>query len=382
MNLPHSHNIVTVDLAALAANFRLLQKRAGKNVQLMAMVKADAYGHGMLEVAQALAVEGCCHFAVAELVEGVCLRQAGIKGQILVQLGCELSDIQFLFDYDLTPVVVSQVMLRLLSRAAVDNGLVLDVHLKVDCGMGRLGVSPHEIDEYVNLFSDLPGVRLSGVMSHFPRADDPHSNQSREQFQEFRTVCQQVQKDHDAICHIANSGGLLYFTETCGDLARPGISLYGYYPGGVQAFEQVPEDRLTPAMRLETQVVQVKAVAAGTGISYGHTFVTSRPTRIAVLPIGYSNGYLRRLAGQAQVLISGQRVPIVGRICMNLCMVDITDCPDVAIGDTVVVMGRQGDEFISADEIASWMESISYEVLCLFGNNNERRYLNRLDEKE
>ncbi len=376
-----SYNQVTVDLDALRANYRFVQQRVGPGVQIMAMVKADAYGHGMVEAALAFAEVGCRHFAVAELFEGVCLRQAGVDGLILVQLGCDSSEIQHLFDYDLTPVVFDTEALQVLSRAALAKCRELAIHLKIDSGMGRLGVLPHEVEAYAARIAELPGLRLTGLMSHFPLADDVCSNQTREQFHQYVSACSRITSDETVLRHIANSGGLLYFNETCGALVRPGLSLYGYYPDGEQGRQREQGEQLRPAMRLETRVIQVKTVAAGTGISYAHQFVTTRKTRLAVLPIGYANGFLRSLTGQAQVLICGQRVPIVGRICMNLCMADITDCPDVAVGDTVVVMGSQGDQLILADEIADWMGTISYEVLCLFGNNNERRYVNRLEEK-
>ena len=368
---------VLVDLKALCHNYRLLQERAGGEAALMAMVKADGYGHGMIECARALAAVGCRHFAVAELAEGVALRRAGVQGLILVQFGCPDQEAagQFLV-HDLTPVVTDLATIQTLSQVATDAGRTLAVHLKVDSGMGRLGVLPEEAADYVQAIQDAPGLRLTGVMSHFPRADEADAEQTREQDARFTRLCDALGEPLADLAHIANSGGLLYWSKSCRSLARPGIALYGYYPDGAGGRAREQGETLQPVMSVQTRLLQVKEVATGVGISYGHAFVTSRPTRLGVLPIGYANGYLRGLVGKAEVLVRGRRVPVIGRICMNLCMVDLTDCGhDLAVGEPVVVLGQQGEGEITADEIASWLGTISYEVLCLLGNNNQRQFL-------
>jgi alanine racemase len=367
-----SWNQVTIDAQALQANFRTLRQRLGQNVRVMAMVKADAYGHGMIPAAINFAKAGCDAFGVAEINEGVQLRRAGICGQILVVLGFQASEHQLFFDYDLTPVIFDYQSLALLSQAAVRNGKELAVHLKIDCGMGRLGIMPSELPEFLSHFERLPGITLAGIMSHFPMADDATSGHTLEMFQRYKMSWAQSKQQPPALCHIANSGGALYFPETCCDMVRLGISLYGYYPDGAQGQEGEGTVKLIPAMSFTSQVVQVKSVPAGTGISYGHTFVTKQETKIAVLPVGYGNGFLRTLSNKAQVLIKGQRAPVIGRVCMNLCMADISAIPGVGQGEPVVILGSQGAETITADEIAEWMGTISYEVLCLLGNNNER----------
>jgi alanine racemase len=205
-------------------------------------------------------------------------------------------------------------------------------------------------------------------------ADEPDSTQTMEMFQQYQEVCAQSSQQSPVLCHIANSGAALYFPMTCCDIVRLGISLYGYYPDGAKGKQLNRREQLVPAMAFSTQVIQVKSVPALSGISYGHTFVTDQESRIAVLPVGYADGLLRSLSNKAQVLIKGQRARIIGRICMNLCMVDISGIQGVQPGDQVVILGSQGAETITADEIAEWMGTISYEVLCLFGNNNERNY--------
>lgn len=338
----------------------------------MAMIKADAYGHGMVQTAHVFSRAGCDCFAVAEIAEGVALRRAGIRGEIFVLLGFQASEAQLFFDYDLTPVLFDHQAMQSLSQAAIRNKTTIAVHLKIDCGMGRLGFMPEELPAILARLEELPGVTLAGIMSHFPLADDPASPCTLKMYRHFQKACARTDRQNPVFCHIANSGATLYFPQTCCTMVRLGISLYGYYPDGVKGRDNDKGERLIPAMSFSTQIIQVKSVPAGTGISYGHSFTTDKETRIAVLPIGYADGYLRALSNKAQVLIKGRRAKIIGRICMNLCMADITDIPGVEPGEPVMILGSQGTETITADEVAEWMGTISYEVLCLFGNNNER----------
>lgn len=355
-------------------NFRILQQQVGQDVRIMAMVKADAYGHGMIQAAIHFSQAGCDCFGVAKIQEGVELRRAGIQGQIFVLLGFQASQEQLFIEYDLTPVIFDYQALELLSQAAVRNVKDMAVHLKVDCGMGRLGIMPSQLEEFLDRLEEYPGICLGGIMSHFPMADDTTSPQTLQMYQQYKKICARAGQNPPVLCHIANSGAALYFPETCGSMVRLGISLYGYYPDGAQGRQHKRTDELIPAMSFSTQVVQIKSVPAGTGISYGHAFVTTKTTRIAVLAVGYADGFLRTLSNKAQVLIKGQRARIIGRVCMNLCMADISEIHGVEAGDQVVILGSQGEETITADEIAEWMGTISYEVLCLFGNNNERTY--------
>lgn len=370
-----SFNQVVIASSALQQNFLILQQRVGPDIRIMAMVKADGYGHGMIETAINLSRTGCDCFGVAAISDAISLRQAGIKGQIFTLLGFLPSQAQSYFDYDLTAVVFDHQTLDLLSQAAVRNGTRLAVHLKVDCGMGRLGIMPADLQEYLVHLEQCPGLSLAGIMSHFPRADEPGSSHTTDMYQKFKKICARYPQQPPALYHIANSGAALYFPEACYDMVRLGISLYGYYPGGARADQDQPLDKLIPVMSFTSQVIQVKTVPPGSGISYGHSYITDKETTIAVLPVGYADGLLRTLSNKGQVLIKGQRVKIIGRICMNLCMVDISEVQGVEVGDEVVILGSQGSETITADEIAAWMGTISYEVLCLFGNNNARIYI-------
>jgi alanine racemase len=369
--IPSSFNRVVIELDALTHNFNLLKRQAGK-AEFLAMVKADGYGHGMIECACALQKCGCNTFGAAELREAVLLRQAGINGAIYSMVGFDEENADLFCDYDVIPVVYNVFSLQALSTAAVKNKKDIAVHVKVDCGMSRLGIRVEQVDEFVSTIKKLPGLKLGGIASHFPTSDDTGSSVTAECFNVFKSAQKSVGKTSPLITHIANSGAALYFPETHCDMVRCGIALYGYYPDGG---EGKGEDELRPVMSYTTRVLQVKDIPPGTGVSYGHTYITNRQTRLAVLPVGYEDGFSRQLTNQGEVLIRGRRAPIRGRVCMNLCMVDVTDIEGAAAGDEVVLLGKQGKDRITADEIASHIGTISYEVLCMIGNNNEREFI-------
>ena len=380
MMQPLSYNRVEIDLSALQANFQGIRETVGQQINIMAVVKSDAYGHGQVECAQALYSAGARTFAVAEVWEGVKLRRAGLEGDIVVLLGGSPELYADIIRHKLTPVVFDVDFLTGLSDAAARMKMEVKVHLKVDVGMGRIGIMPDEVESYISLIKRLPGISLSGMLSHFPVADEIDSlEMTHTQLAQFKNVLADLKSKESGniVSHIANSAALIYFPKSHLDMVRPGISLYGCYPDAspTRAKTAVPTLELQPVMSFKTRVIQIKEMAAGCGISYGHTFVTRRKSRIAVLPVGYADGYLRILSNRAQVLIGGRRAPVCGRVCMNATLVDVTDLPPVHSGDEVVLLGQQGDERITADEVAQWMETISYEVLCLFGSFNERVYV-------
>jgi len=373
-----SYNRVEIDLAALQDNFRSIQETVGEGVQLMAIVKSDAYGHGLVRAAQSMYAAGARTFGVAEVEEGVALRRAGLTGEIVVLLGPAPETYDEIIQHCLAPVIFDHDTLVGLAARAEEAGREVGVHIKVDVGMGRLGFMPEEVVPLCRMLSELPGVYPAGVLSHLPMAEDPVSEATSMQLNLFKEVLDRLQQYTSGrpLAHIANSAALLNNYGTHLDIVRPGITLYGCYPTGLDSTSSPL--RLRQAMGFKTRVVQVKEVPAGYGISYGHIFVTQRRSRIAVLPVGYGDGYLRRLSNRAAVLIHGQRAPVCGRVCMNACMIDITDLTDpaaVAVGDEVVLMGRQQDEEITAVEMADWLETIPYEVFCLIGGNNQRVYI-------
>jgi alanine racemase len=366
-----SFNQVTVELGALTGNYTFLKRLAGK-AAFLAMVKADGYGHGMVECSRALAEAGCSIFGVAELVEAVALRQSGVTGTIYSMIGFDPHDAQYFLEYDIIPVVYDKVSVVALSSVAARMGRTIGIHVKVDSGMSRLGVQLEELEPLLACIDTSPGVYLAGMASHFPCADDTASEITPKCFDKFTQFQAHVSNNEQIVHHIANSGGTLYFPGTKADMVRCGISLFGYYPEGRVYLQS---DELQPAMSFTTRVLQVKRIPAGVGVSYGHTYITDRPTVLAVLPVGYEDGYSRKLSNCGEVLIRGRRAPVRGRVCMNLCMVDVTDIDGVSAGDEVVLLGSQGNERITADEIAAHIDTISYEVLCMIGNNNERTYI-------
>lgn len=369
-----SFNRVVVDSAALEQNFKYIQKLAGSSTPVMAMIKADGYGHGSVEAATAFARGGCSIFGVAELCEALLLREAGIREEIYVTIGFDTPDIDYLFQYDLTPVIYSVEAARALSDKAMQLKKDIAVHIKVDTGMGRLGFYPVDLPQIFDMVEQLPGLKLAGIMSHFPEADDPQSETTRKGIETFSILCDILKNRTDGLCHIANSGGVLNFPSAHKDMVRAGISLYGYNPAGKAELLEGKKESLQPAMSFRSQVLQVKDMPKGAGISYGHTYITEKESKIAVLPVGYEDGFSRSLSNRGEVLIRGEKAKVRGRVCMNMCMVDVTEIADVAPGDEAVFLGSQGANTITADDIAEKMGSISYEVLCMFGNNNTRNY--------
>ena len=369
-----SLNRVQVSRSALVHNFEVCRRLAG-GAAIMPLVKADGYGHGMVDCARIFAAQGAAAFGVAEAVEGVRLREAGIAQPILVLAGVIPQTLAVIVEANLTPVVVDQAMLPELSRLAGLRQTTLGVHVKLDAGMGRQGVLPADFVALAQAVQTTANLRLDGVMAHFPLADDRQSANSAQVLHTFVETTAALARLTSGKCrlHLANSGGLFYVAGACLDMVRPGIALYGYYPDGAAGRLTAASPLLQPAMRFSTRVIQVRQVPAGSGLGYSQLFTTVRPSTIAVLPVGYDDGYLRVLSNRAQVMIHGQRAPVVGRISMNLTLVDVTDLDaSVQVGDEAVLLGRQGGEEIDADEIAAWMETISYEALCLFGKLNDR----------
>ena len=303
------------------------------------------------------------------------LREAGLAGEIFVTLGFAAEGAELLFRHDLTPVIYSLEAARVLADTAVAMGREIGVHIKVDTGMSRLGILPEDLVPFLDTVAALPGLRVAGIMSHFPESDNPDAESNARGFAAFSAAAGEMKKRYAGICHIANSGAVLNFPHTCCDMVRAGIALYGYLPQGKPSPDYSPKVELQPAMSFTTRILQVKTLPTGTGVSYGHTFRVERPTTIAVLPVGYEDGYSRLFSNRGQVLVHGRRVPVRGRVCMNMCMIEVTGVAGVQAGDEVVLLGRQLEEIISADDLAETMGSISYEVLCLLGNNNKREYI-------
>ena len=365
---------VKIDLAALKTNVSVALSRVPKNTGLIAMVKADAYGHGAVPVAQCLSACKVSAFGVARMQEGVELREAGIQEPILVMGGLWGEDTavakQFAH-YDLTPVVHSADVLPTLQQAGIRS-----FHLKVDTGMSRMGLRLESLPHFCRELAKNPKLTVGGVMTHLAWRQD--SQYTQHQVAQFLEAGQLLVKTVGEIpvWHVANSAAILSGEPLAlpfpGKIwARPGILLYGIppYPGWAG------EELLRPVMSLVSRIGLLKKVPMGTKVSYNCTFETKRPTRLGVIPIGYADGYSWRLGNAAVALVEGKRVPVVGRVTMDMMMVDVTDCPKAAVGSEVVLLGRQGSEKISADDLAAWGGNLSYEVVCRISKRLSREYL-------
>ena len=352
-------NYCEIDLEAIRNNVRVM-KQAARSPHFLAVVKANAYGHGAVPVAKAALEAGADWLAVAIPEEGIELRRAGIQAPILVLGGAELEASEAIAGAELTQVVFDARMVHALADAGVRTGKDVQVHLGMDTGMCRIGVrTTEEAVELTREIDRLPGICLTGCFTHMATADEPDSEGTIAQIARFKAMCEAVDRVHQGpiIHHGANTASIFRYPEVHMDMVRGGIALYGYPPvPGVQG--------LKPAMKWVTRAVHVKTIQTGEKVSYGGLFTAQKPTRVMTIPVGYADGYNRRLSCVGSVLVRGKRAPILGRVCMDQVMVDVTEIPGAEVGDEVVLMGTQGEECISAEEIASLLGTISYEVIC------------------
>jgi len=351
-----------VNLDAIAQNVRNIKKLIGEKKELMAVVKGNAYGHDILEVSSVVLNNGATRLAVARLEEGIFLRKAGITVPILI-LGLTLKQqAELLVSYNITPAVCEYEMIEKLSESAIKEDKVVKVHLKVDTGMGRIGIFSHDILRFIKKIRALKNVEIEGIFTHFSVADEKNKTYTEEQFKKFMEVLTLLEKEETRIPikHVGNSATLLDLPHMWLNLVRPGISIYGLYP----STEVQKTVKLIPAHSFKTRIVFLKELSAGEYISYGRTYTTiKKRTKVASLPVGYADGYNRLLSNQGEVLVRGRRFPIIGRICMDQCMVDVSSLLEVKIGDEVVLWGRQGEEEITVEEIAEKIGTINYEIV-------------------
>ncbi|HLH76916.1 MAG TPA: alanine racemase [Candidatus Binataceae bacterium] len=365
--------VAEIDLAALRSNYHALRRLAPR-AQAMAVLKADAYGHGAPAVARALAAEGCAHFGVATLGEAQQLRQAGLRQRIYVMGGFFPEEAPALVQLALTPFVFDRALLMPLERAAAQAGIAsFPIHLKLDTGATRLGVLPADLPATIDILLGCRHLNLEGVCTLLASAGDPSSPVTDAQLTSFRHGIDLMAAAglRPAVEHVANSAATVLRYDSHLGMIRLGLALYGLPPVPSVA-QQVA---LRPVMTFKTRILQVKQVPAGTGVSYGHTFITARDSRIGVLPVGYADGYRRGLQNGGEVLVGGGRAPVVGAVCMDLTMVDLTDLPAARVGDSVVLWGGQGPDAISANDVARLVQTISYELLCGVGRRVPRLYL-------
>lgn len=363
-----------IDLTAIATNVQTALRLAGPGTAVMAVVKADAYGHGAVPVARVALGAGATWLGVAIPEEAVALRAAGIRSRILVLGPIPPEQAPLVVAHDLDQCVADIAQASALSREAEARGAAVRLHLKVDTGMSRVGAPPQRAADLLTRMAALPGVRCVGLMTHFAESDAEDPSFTRAQLTRFEAVHRTLRAAGHAVPlrHAANSAGLLRHPDARLEMVRPGIMLYGCHPC---RHRRSGDALLTPALRLRTGISQLKDLSPGGTVSYGRTFVASHDTRIATLPIGYADGLPRLLSGRGHALIRGRRVPIVGRVCMDMTMVDVTEVPDAGVGDEAVLIGSQGNETITAEDVAELAGTISYEILCRISPRVPRVYM-------
>ncbi|HJU54049.1 MAG TPA: alanine racemase [Pyrinomonadaceae bacterium] len=364
-----------IDLDALASNFRWVRGRVSAGVRVMAVVKADAYGHGAVRCARRLAAEGADWFGVAMPEEGIELRRAGITQPVLSLGGFWEGQERLCLGERIVPGVYSLDMIETLDRAACDAGVVADIHLKIDTGIGRLGVRFDELGEFADALRHFKNIRVDGVMTHFAAADDPDQNCfTDEQVARFRSAVELLrERGHNPTFEdLANSAAMFAHPAGWGNMVRPGGVLYGLWRDVLPPTPEPPP--LLPVMSLRTRVMLVKRVHAGETLGYGCTFEASRETTVATLPIGYNDGYVRALSNRGRAIVRGQYAPVVGRISMDLTLMDVTDVPGVRRGDVVTLIGADGDLSVPAEDIARTAGTLSYEITCGVSDRVPRLY--------
>jgi alanine racemase len=356
-----------ISLDAIKHNIGEIRELLSPAVRFMAVVKANAYGHGAPAVSRAAVEAGADYLAVANLKEAMELREAGVVSPILILTESPTSVMDEIIQYDLSQTLYSFSEARALSDEARKRKKPARVHVKVDTGMGRVGVPPSEAVAFIKKVSSLPELLLEGIFTHFAKAEDPQDNFTQDQFQKFKQVAAKVK--HIPIKHSANSAAVLFHPETHLDMVRVGLMIYGLYPQGSSR----RLINLKPALSFKSRITYLKKIPEGTPVSYGCTYVAPSQTTIATVPVGYADGFSRRLSNRGQVIIRGKRYPVVGRVTMDLTLVNIGE-DKVEMGDEVVLIGEQNGQAISADEVAGLEDTISYEVVCGIGKRVARIY--------
>jgi alanine racemase len=363
--------LAVIDMGALDHNFREVVRCAGGQ-RVLAVVKAGAYGHGAVEVSKRLLMLGADLLGVALVEEGRELRDAGIHAPILVMGATFPEQAEAMVSLKLTPAIFSLPVAQALAEAAHRRRTTVNIHVKIDTGMGRIGISPEDAPGFIAALQRMGSLSVEGLMTHFADADLQDKQFASQQMDRFEALLNalETRKISVPVRHAANSAAVLDFHRAFFTMVRPGLMLYGYNPleeGTIGA-------DLRQVLSLMTRIALIKKVTAGTPISYGRTFTTKRESVIATLPIGYADGYSRSLSNKGMALVRGVRVPVIGRVCMDMCMIDVTDAPGVREGDDVVLIGSQGSERITADDIAAKTGTIAYEVLCGISNRVPRIY--------
>lgn len=361
-----------ISLKAIKNNIGQIRKKIGKDIKILACVKTDAYGHGIERVSKAIQKE-VDYFGIASVNEGIFLRKIGIKRPVLI-LNCILpEETGPVVKHNLSQTICSMEVASALDREALKNKKKAKVHIDIDTGMGRIGLKAPEAVDFIKKIKELKNLQIEGISTHFPSADESDKNFTHRQIEILEKLSKEIEANGIKIPlkHTANSAAVLGFPKSYFNMVRPGLMMYGYYPS--VNFQKIAE--LESAFSLTTRIVCLRKLPEGSTISYGRTYTTKLPSLIATLPIGYGEGYTRALSNKSEVIIRGKKAPVVGRVCMDQTMVDVTKISGVKLGDEVVLIGKQKDTKITVEEIAESAGTIPYEIVCMIGKNVKREYI-------
>ncbi len=364
-----------INLDNLAHNIKEVRKYVDKNALVMAVIKANGYGHGAVEISRTFLDNGADRLAIAILSEGIELRKGNITESILILGYTPPTLYKKVIEYNLIQTIYNYEDAEILSNTAVELNKRVTIHIKIDSGMGRLGFLPKEksIEDIVKI-SKLPNIYIEGIFTHFAKADEIDKSYTKKQFEAFTHIIDELEKKGLTIPikHASNSAGIMEFPDYNLNMVRAGIMLYGFYPSDEVKKENI---ELKPAMTLKAKVSHIKIIPKGTGVSYGQIFIADKETKIATLPIGYADGFSRLFNGKAEVFINGKMAKVVGKICMDQCMIDITDIDDVIVGDEVVLFGYGEEGYPHIDEVARKIGTINYEIVCMVSRRVPRVYI-------
>lgn len=366
-----------VNLDNLAHNIKEVRKHTRKEALVTAVVKANGYGHGSVDIAKTFLDNGADRLAVAILTEAIELRKANISEPILILGYTPRSQYEKVIQYNLTQTIYSYEDAKVLSEKAKELGKKATAHIKIDSGMGRLGfLAVDTAMEEILKIKELPNLYIEGIYTHFAKADESDKSHTKEQFTKFSNIVESLEDEglKIPIKHVSNSASIIDLPEYNLDMVRAGIMLYGFYPSDEVNKKEI---KLKPAMTLKAKISHIKTVPEGTGISYGQIFITEKQSKIATIPIGYADGFTRLLTGKSEVYLKGKRAKIVGKICMDQCMIDVTHIPDVNIEDEVVLFGYGEEGYSHVDEIGKKIGTINYEIVCMVSRRVPRVYISQ-----
>lgn len=375
----HRPTYAEIDLQAFRHNLQNLKNYLDPQTRIMAIVKADAYGHGALPCARAAVASGADYLGVGVIEEGIELRQKGLKVPILVLTSIFPDEVEGLVRHDLATILCTLSLAQALSKEAGKQGKMVSVHIKIDTGMNRLGVSPENLPELLDQIRGLKNLHIEGVSTHFSSADEEDLSITQNQLKKFHTALAILQQAGVPVSmiHCANTSGIFKFPESHFNRVRPGLILYGALPSpDLKPALDKKFDAFMPVMQWKSKIILVKAIAKGQAVSYSRNFTTQRDSLIATLPIGYADGLHRILSNKMDVLVRGRRAPQVGIICMDMILIDVTDVPNVQQGDEVVIFGKQDSQTIAVEELALKAQTIPYEILCNVGKRVPRVFIN------